>query len=177
MEKQLFNNATTLPMNVFLNVLNQIGVNSLHMGTDMRTFVQCLRDNHPTTNVGIESFCVQFTKEYDFYPAQQRLKKSNKLLMYQLSINLVTNVPSLWKLENASPTDRLDEVSRVLKTPLMNYEIADMPGMRVTMEDAVSTTEWEQDGKTYCLFRPFQVEDTRGCVWHEQLALTPTPYT
>ena len=62
---------------------------------------------------------------------------------------------------NAKP-----ESERAFQNPQLEiaYGIADMPGMRVTMEDAVCTTEWEQDGKTYCLLGVCDGHGDRGLV-------------
>jgi protein phosphatase 2C family protein 2/3 len=44
------------------------------------------------------------------------------------------------------------------------YGIADMPGMRVTMEDAVCTKIWEHGGKSYCLLAVCDGHGDRGSV-------------
>ena len=54
------------------------------------------------------------------------------------------------------------------------FGIADMPGMRVTMEDAVCTKIWDQDGKAYCLFGVCDGHGDRGLVSAFVAENTPT---
>lgn len=58
------------------------------------------------------------------------------------------------------------EVERAWRNPDLQiaYGIADMPGMRVTMEDAVCTKTWEQGGKPYCLLAVCDGHGDRGRV-------------
>jgi serine/threonine protein phosphatase PrpC len=46
----------------------------------------------------------------------------------------------------------------------MAYGIADMPGMRVTMEDAICSFTWQRDNKSYCLLGVCDGHGDRGLV-------------
>eukprot|EP00980_Cylindrotheca_fusiformis_P024260 scaffold11680_cov142-Cylindrotheca_fusiformis.AAC.18 len=46
----------------------------------------------------------------------------------------------------------------------VGYGFAEMPGMRITMEDAICTKTWEQGGKSYCLLAVCDGHGDNGCV-------------